>query len=140
MVFAGMHATWAVVVGATLSAARSVWSGTAEHGASLAGGLHHPMRARAGGFAVYNDPAIAIAWLLAQGARRVAYVELDAHRGDGVEAAFAGDPRVLIVSLHEQRDLAEAGPSGGAVQQAGAAGGRELSVSVGLPPGTDDSG
>src|SRR5256886_6542596 len=55
----------------------------------------------ASGFCVYNDPAIAIRWLLGQGAERIAYVDVDVHHGDGVEAAFYRDPRVLTISLHE---------------------------------------
>ena len=58
-----------------------------SHGASIAGGLHHAMRGSASGFCAYNDPAIAIAWLLGQGAERVAYVDLDVHHGDVVQAA-----------------------------------------------------
>ena len=64
-VFPGMHDASALVAGATLAAARKVWAGEAWHGASIAGGLHHAMRASASGFCVYNDPAIAISWLLA---------------------------------------------------------------------------
>ncbi len=100
-VFAGMHDASALVVGATLAAARAVWAGTAQHGASIAGGLHYAMRASAGGFCVYNDPAIAISWLLAAGASRVAYVDIDVHHADGVQAAFYDSPRVLTISLHE---------------------------------------
>ena len=59
------------------------------------------MRGSASGFCVYNDPAIAIAWLLGQGAERVAYVDVDVHHGDGVQAAFYDDPRVLTISLHQ---------------------------------------
>ena len=66
-----------------------------------AGGLHHAMPDRASGFCVYNDPAVAIAWLLDQGVERIAYVDVDVHHGDGVEAIFADEPRVLTVSLHE---------------------------------------
>ena len=87
-VFAGMHDASALVAGATLAAAREVWAGEACHGAGIAGGLHHAMRASASGFCVYNDPAIAISWLLAAGASRVAYVDIDVHHGDGVQAAF----------------------------------------------------
>ena len=68
-VFAGMHEASALVAGATLAAARAVWTGAAQHGASIAGGLHHAMRGNASGFCVYNDPAIAIAWLLRPGRR-----------------------------------------------------------------------
>src|SRR5215469_2460975 len=101
-VFPGMHEASALVAGATLGAARAVWtgsagsgsagSGSALHGASIAGGLHHAMRRAASGFCVYNDPAIAIKWLLAAGAERVAYVDTDVHHGDGVQAAFYDDP------------------------------------------------
>jgi acetoin utilization protein AcuC len=92
-VFAGMHEASALVAGATLAAARAVWRGEAGHGANIAGGLHHAMRRSASGFCVYNDPAIAIRWMLAQGAERIAYVDLDVHHGDGVQAAFYDDPR-----------------------------------------------
>jgi acetoin utilization protein AcuC len=100
-VFPGMHEAAAMVTGATLAAARAVWTSTAQHGASVAGGLHHAMAGNASGFCVYNDPAIAIAWLLGQGAERIAYVDVDAHHGDGVERAFWDDPRVLTIGLHE---------------------------------------
>src|ERR1700721_836302 len=92
-VFEGMHEAAALVVGATTSAARSVWSGDAVHAVRVAGGHHHAMRASASGFCVYNDLAVAIRWLLAAGAERVAYVDLDVHHGDGVQAAFYDDPR-----------------------------------------------
>ena len=59
------------------------------------------MPERASGFCVYDDPAVAIAWLLATGAQRVAYVDVDVHHGDGPQAIFWNDPRVLTVSLHE---------------------------------------
>ena len=100
-VFAGMHEASALVAGATLAAARAVWPGPARHAVNIAGGLHHAMRRSASGFCVYNDPAIAISALLAAGAERIAYVDLDVHHGDGVQAAFYRDPRVLTISLHE---------------------------------------
>src|SRR5579875_1743574 len=100
-VFEGMHEASALVAGATLAAARAVWSGSAVHAVSIAGGLHHAMRRAASGFCVYNDLVVAIKWLLAAGAERVAYVDTDVHHGDGVQAAFYDDPRVLTISLHE---------------------------------------
>ncbi len=66
-VFAGMHEASALVAGATLAAARAVWLGETAHAANIAGGLHHAMRRSASGFCVYNDPAIAIRWMLAEG-------------------------------------------------------------------------
>lgn len=66
-----------------------------------AGGTHHGRPDRASGFCYFNDPVLAILRLLDGGLGRVAYVDLDAHHGDGVEDAFLNDPRVLTVSIHE---------------------------------------
>jgi len=137
-VFEGMHEAAALVVGATLAAARSVWSGATAHAVSVAGGHHHAMRANASGFCVYNDPAITIKWLLSAGAERVAYVDLDVHHGDGVQAAFYDDPRVLTISLHEHP--ATLFPGTGMPDETGTGDGAGYAVNVALPAGTDDAG
>ena len=137
-VFAGMHDASALVAGATLAAARAMWTGAAEHGASIAGGLHHAMDSSASGFCVYNDPAIAIRWLLDQGATRVAYVDIDVHHGDGVQAAFYDDPRVLTISLHESP--ATLWPNTGWPTETGGPGAEGTAVNVALPAGTQDAG
>ncbi len=137
-VFHGMHDASALVAGATLAAARAVWTGAARHGASIAGGLHHAMRASASGFCVYNDPAIAIAWLLLAGAERVAYVDIDVHHGDGVQAAFYNDPRVLTISLHEHP--ATLWPGTGLPSETGGPGAQGSAVNVALPAGTRGTG
>ena len=67
-VFPQMHQASALVSGASVDAAAAVWSGATRRALNLAGGLHHAMRDRASGFCVYDDPAVAIAWLLAHGA------------------------------------------------------------------------
>ena len=137
-VFKGMHEASAHIVGATLEAARKVWSGEALHAANICGGLHHAMADQASGFCVYNDPAIAIAWLLANGAERVAYVDIDVHHGDGVQAAFYDDPRVLTISLHETPQTCF--PGTGQPTESGGPGAEGTSVNVALPPGTSDGG
>jgi acetoin utilization protein AcuC len=137
-VFPRMHEASALVAGATLAAARAVWTGRADHGANVAGGLHHAMRSAASGFCVYNDPAIAIRWLLAQGAGRVAYVDLDVHHGDGVQAAFYADPRVLTISMHEHP--ATLFPGTGLPAETGTGDARGTAVNVALPAGTGDAG
>ena len=137
-VFPGMHEASALVAGATLAAARAVWAGSAEHGANIAGGLHHAMAGHASGFCVYNDPAIAIAWLLGQGAERIAYVDIDVHHGDGVQAAFYNDPRVLTISLHEHP--ATLFPGTGRPSEIGGPDAEGSAVNVALPPGTRDAG
>ena len=100
-IFPNMHQASRHVVGASLEAARQVWTGQVDHAANIAGGLHHAMPDRVSGFCVYNDVAVAIRWLLENGAERVAYVDVDVHHGDGVESIFYDDPRVLYVSTHE---------------------------------------
>ncbi len=137
-IFPGMHDASALVAGATLAAARAVWSGAASHGVNIAGGLHHAMRGHASGFCVYNDPAIAIAWLLSQGAERIGYVDIDVHHGDGVQAAFWDDPRVLTISLHEHP--ATLFPGTGRPAETGAPGAEGYAVNVALPAGTRDAG
>ncbi|MEU0478634.1 acetoin utilization protein AcuC [Streptosporangium sp. NPDC006013] len=132
--FVGVHEASALITGASLAAARAVWTGEVEHAVNVAGGLHHAMPALASGFCVYNDPGVAIAWLLAQGASRVAYVDVDVHHGDGVQAMFYDDPRVLTISLHESpRTLF---PGTGFPNESGAEG---TAVNVALPAGCGDS-
>jgi acetoin utilization protein AcuC len=108
------------------------------HAVNISGGLHHAMPGNASGFCVYNDPAIAISWLLDQGAERVAYVDIDVHHGDGVQAVFYDDPRVLTISLHESpRTLF---PGTGEPGDTGGPGALGSAVNVALPPGTADGG
>ncbi|MDL4777696.1 acetoin utilization protein AcuC [Spirillospora sp. NBC_01491] len=136
-VFPGMHDASALVAGASVAAAEAVWTGAAGHAANISGGLHHALSGAASGFCVYNDPAIAIAWLLEQGAERVAYVDVDVHHGDGVQAAFYDDPRVLTISLHETpRTLF---PGTGFPSESGGRGAEGTAVNVALPPGTGDA-
>jgi acetoin utilization protein AcuC len=100
-IFGRMHEAGALVAGASVAAARAVLTEGSDHAFNAAGGLHHAMPDRASGFCVYNDPAIAIAWLLANGCERIAYVDVDVHHGDGVQFAFWNDARVLTISLHQ---------------------------------------
>lgn len=137
-IFDGMHEASALVAGATLRAAEAVWTGEVRRAVNVAGGLHHAMRARAAGFCVYNDPAIAIARLLDLGAARVAYVDVDVHHGDGVQALFWDDPRVLTVSLHESPLTLF--PGTGFPDEIGGHGAEGTAVNVALPVQTDDAG
>jgi acetoin utilization protein AcuC len=137
-VFPRMHEAAALVTGASVDAARAVWESRAQHAVNLAGGLHHAMAGRASGFCVYDDPAVAIAWLLQAGAQRVAYVDVDVHHGDGVQAAFYADPRVLTVSVHESGSYLF--PGTGFPDETGRGDGKGTTVNVALPPGTGDAG
>jgi acetoin utilization protein AcuC len=95
-----LHDGTSLVVGASLVAAEAIESGAALHVFSPSGGLHHAHRDRASGFCTYNDPALACRWMKDRG-HRVAYVDVDVHHGDGVEAIFQSEPDVLTISLHE---------------------------------------
>lgn len=95
------------------------------------GGTHHGMPDRAGGFCYLNDPVLAMLSLRRNGARRIVYVDIDAHHCDGVEAGFAGDPETLLISVHEDRRW----PFTGALQDDG--GGNCLNLPV--PRGFNDT-
>jgi acetoin utilization protein AcuC len=137
-VFFGMHEASALIAGGSLLAARAIAEGRARRAVNIAGGLHHAMADRAAGFCVYNDCSVAIAWLLAQGYERIAYVDVDVHHGDGVQAAFYDDPRVLTISLH-QHPLT-LWPGTGWPGEYGTGDGAGYAVNVPLPPGTGDAG
>ena len=136
--FAGMHEASALVAGATLAAAHAVHSGRAQHAVNIAGGLHHAMPNRAAGFCIYNDIAVAIAWLLEQGIDRIAYIDVDVHHGDGVQAMFYDDPRVLTISIHESP--LSLFPGTGFPDEVGGPGALGTAVNIALPAGTGDQG
>jgi len=89
----------ATACGASLAAAALVADGGRVF--SPAGGTHHGRPARASGFCYLNDPVLAILSLLDRGIAPVVYLDIDAHHGDGVQDAFADEPRVWTISLHE---------------------------------------
>ncbi|MBB2922426.1 acetoin utilization protein AcuC [Cellulomonas cellasea] len=137
-VFRGMHDAAARIVGGSVDAALAVWEGRALHAVNLTGGMHHAMPGAASGFCIYNDAAVAIRQLLAAGARRVAYVDIDAHHGDGVQKVFWDDPRVLTVSVHESGHTLF--PGTGHPREVGGAGAQGSVVNVALPARTSDAG
>jgi acetoin utilization protein AcuC len=137
-VFAGMYDASALVAGGSALAARTLWDGGTEHAVNIAGGLHHAMRDHASGFCIFNDVVLGIRELIASGAGRVAYVDVDVHHGDGVQAAFYDDPRVLTISLHQ--DPRTLFPGTGFPSEIGRGAAEGTALNVALPPGTDDVG
>ena len=136
--FHRMHEVSALICGGTIAALRSVVEGDARRSMSVAGGLHHAMPERAAGFCVYNDPVVAIAVMLRDHpGLRVAYVDIDAHHGDGVEAVFATNPDVLTISVHESGRYLF--PGTGAVLDTGIGAGKGFAINVPLPPLADDA-
>ena len=136
-VFPDMHEACARVVGGVLAASRLVMAGEVEHAMSISGGLHHALRSKASGFCVYNDAGVAIARLKEDHPGiRIAYVDTDAHHGDGVQWMFYDDPDVLTVSMHESGRYLF--PGTGEIGETGSNGGVGFSVNVPLEPFTDD--
>lgn len=135
-IFPGMHEAAAAIVGGSVLGADLIATGQARRVVSIAGGLHHAMPDHAAGFCVYNDCAVAISWLLDHGVERVAYVDTDVHHGDGVQAAFYDNPRVLTISLHQHpRTL---WPGTGYPRETGVGEAEGTAVNLPLPPGTTD--
>jgi acetoin utilization protein AcuC len=137
-VFPGMYEASALIAGGSALAAQQVWGGQVQHAVNIAGGLHHAMQDHASGFCVFNDAVLAIRTLLDAGATRVAYVDIDVHHGDGVQAAFYDDPRVLTISLHQ--DPRTLFPGTGMPSEIGIGPAEGSAMNVCLPPGTDDAG
>ena len=128
-VFPGVFERASTAVGGSIRAAELALEGrVAFH---PAGGTHHGRSDRASGFCFFNDPVFAALTLLDGGAERLLYVDLDAHHGDAVQDAFAGDPRVWTISLHERGRW----PHTGDASDAG--GGRSCNLPV--PQGFNDS-
>ncbi len=134
-IFPGLLDGSKLVAGASLRAASLVDSGDVDIAFNIAGGLHHAMASSASGFCYINDPVIAIKSLIKKG-RRVAYLDIDAHHADGVQAAFYETDRVLTISLHETGTALF--PGTGFEYETGSGAGLGYCVNVPLPPETDD--
>ncbi|HET9926014.1 MAG TPA: acetoin utilization protein AcuC [Methylomirabilota bacterium] len=135
-IFPGLWEAAQLAAGGSLLAADLVADGEVDRAFHFAGGLHHAMPGRASGFCYVNDPVLAIMRLRERGFR-VAYVDIDAHHGDGVQAAFYADPNVLTISTHERGDRLF--PGTGFVVEMGEGDGFGFSVNVPLQPLTDDA-
>lgn len=135
-VFKGLFDCAALGAGATFEAVRLVEEEGFEIAFNLAGGWHHAHRARASGFSYINDAVLAINWLVARG-RRVVYLDIDAHHGDGVQEGFYDSDRVLTISLHESGIYFY--PGTGFEDEIGEGRGKGYSVNVPLIAHTDDA-
>ena len=137
--FLGLYEAAATVVGTTLDAVAHCVSGQAPRAFIPIAGLHHARRDSAAGFCVLNDIGVAIETLRAvHGVQRIAYVDIDAHHGDGVEAAFLDDPEVFTLSLH--MDTGYAYPfTGGRLEDAGTPASGHTSLNLPLPKDTHDA-
>jgi acetoin utilization protein AcuC len=129
--FRGMHEASAAIAGGSIRAVEAILRGDVQHAYQPGGGLHHAARSRASGFCIYNDVALAIARARRRG-KRVMYVDLDVHHGDGVQALHYDDPGVLTVSFHETGDSLF--PGTGFVKELGEGSAAATSVNVPFEP------
>jgi acetoin utilization protein AcuC len=136
--FPGVYEAAAHVVGGTLEALASIVAGPARRAFIPIGGLHHATRDSAAGFCVFNDCGVAIeAARRLHGIRRIAYVDIDAHHGDGVFYSFEQDPDLLFADLHEDGRFLYPGTGSRTETGRGAAVGTKLNIP--LPPGAGDA-
>ena len=134
-IFAGLYDWSLLTTGATLQAVDFVANEEGEVAFNIAGGLHHAMKSKASGFCYVNDPVIGILRLLSRG-KRVAYIDIDAHHGDGVQKAFYETDQVLTISLHESGYSLF--PGTGFEYEIGEDKGEGYSVNLPFLPDTDD--
>ena len=132
----GVFRRASLAVGGTILAARLVASGQYRRAFNPAGGLHHAQHDRAGGFCVFNDAGILLEELKRRGLPRIAYVDIDAHHGDGVYYDFEADPCVLVADIHEDGRSLYPGTGSHEEQGLGAASGSKLNIP--LPAGASD--
>ncbi|MFX1419682.1 MAG: acetoin utilization protein AcuC [Promethearchaeota archaeon] len=137
-IFKGMYEASALICGASIIAAETVWN---DEGFKItfnpAGGLHHAMKDRASGFCIFNDIAVAIKYLKKlKKDIKIAYLDIDCHHGDGVQWLFYDDPKVLTISYHEDGRFLF--PGTGYVSENGEGEGKGFSINFPLLPGTNN--
>lgn len=134
-IFKGLLDWSRLLSGSSLQAAEMVEKGNVDIAFNISGGLHHARKSEASGFCYVNDPVIAIKYLLKKGSR-VAYIDIDAHHGDGVQEAFYDTDKVLTISIHETGRILF--PGTGFEYEIGTGEGEGYSINVPLPPYSDD--
>jgi len=134
----GIYEAACFVVGSVLDAVARLLHGDCRHAFVPIAGLHHARRDAAAGFCVFNDCGIAIETLRqVHGVRRVAYVDIDAHHGDGVFYSFEADPELLFVDLHEDGRFLY--PGSGSITETGSGAARGTKLNIPMPPEADDA-
>jgi acetoin utilization protein AcuC len=133
----GIYESACYVVGSVLDAIERILEGQCRQAFVPIAGLHHARRDSAAGFCVFNDCGIAIETLRSQyGLRRIAYVDIDAHHGDGVFYSFEGDPELIFADLHEDGRFLYPGTGSETEIGLGAAVGTKLNIP--MPPEAGD--
>jgi len=136
--FKGVYEAAGTVVGTTLAAVNTVMNGQAKRAFIPIAGLHHARRDTAAGFCVFNDCGVAIEALRRDhGLRKVAYVDIDAHHGDGVFYGFEDDPDLVFVDFHEDGRFLY--PGTGREQETGRGTAAGTKLNIPMPPQADDA-
>jgi acetoin utilization protein AcuC len=134
-IFEGMYEYGALATGATVLGAEKILAGEAAIAFNPSGGLHHAHPGRASGFCYINDVVLGCMTLAEKG-KKVLYLDVDVHHGDGTQEAFYDRKDVMTVSMHQNgRTLF---PGTGFVEEWGMGEGKGYSINVPLPPGTYD--
>jgi acetoin utilization protein AcuC len=135
--FKGVYEASLFPVGSTMDGLERVLEGKVDHFFNPVGGLHHAREGMAGGFCVFNDAAIVIRKALSLPEfKRVVYVDIDAHHGDGVFYGFESDPRVVIGDIHEDGRFLY--PGTGRATETGKGDAKDTKLNIPLPPGAGD--
>jgi acetoin utilization protein AcuC len=135
--FKGCYEATSLVVGASLQACDLIMNNQYVHAFNPSGGLHHAHPDRASGFCIFNDPAVSIAYLKKKyNLKRLVYLDIDAHHGDGVMYGFYDDAAVLDIDFHENGRYIF--PGTGYPSETGQGAGKGLKVNIPLLPGTGD--
>ena len=135
--FKGVYEASAYVVGSTLRALDSILKGEVDHAFNPMGGLHHARRGSAAGFCVFNDIGVLFEEARRRGLRKILYIDIDAHHGDGVYYEYEDDPEIFIVDLHEDGRFLYPGTGFEWERGKGKAEGTKLNIP--LQPGAGDS-
>ncbi|MFL4479592.1 acetoin utilization protein AcuC [Paeniglutamicibacter sp. ORCA_105] len=135
--YEGMHEASARLAGGSLLAADAILGERALHVVNFGGGMHHASASKASGFCIYNDVALAIRRLLDGGVKKVLYIDVDAHHGDGTESIFWDDPRVMTISIHETG--MSLFPGTGFANEIGGPNALGTAVNIAVPPRTGDA-
>ena len=135
--FHGVYEAAALVAGTTLQAVDLIMKGQCQRAFVPIAGLHHARRDTAAGFCVFNDCGIAIEALRREyGVQRVAYVDIDAHHGDGVFYSFESDPDLIFADLHEDGRFLY--PGTGAITETGSGAAVGTKLNIPMPMGAND--
>jgi acetoin utilization protein AcuC len=135
--FPGVFEAASDVVGTTLAAVDAVMRGETSRAFVPIAGLHHAARGNAAGFCVFNDCGVAVEHLRRQyGLERVAYVDIDAHHGDGIFYGFEDDPDLLFADMHEDGRFLY--PGTGSADETGTGRAKGTKLNIPMAPGADD--